>query len=422
MKKLVYILLILCILYLGIVLIQKQFGNGYTISYMVNTQNEKFEIKEVYHKKTKNQLARYWIQIGVNDTIFPIEMISIQGKKQIVEDVYTFSNDDYVCIYPVGEYLSSLDVLCQKDSTIYSYHTIIGEDSEVDAFVTSLTPFGYDDTTWKDRRSILKSIKGLSIYDNLVPTHAIGMESYKGLYVLDATNLLREKQLFQNDVYQKNIELFYRNYYIIADYNASYEFHEFSVINMKNQKETKIISNKAISFDSYIQGIVEEAVYILDRGNKKQYKIHLSDKTVTKVGDIDSGVQIYKDGKWETKTMYEVLKQDIYFYTHVIPDDISREVYEFVDVTGDYYYGYQSIDGGYAVYRMHKQNPSIRYYITTLKEKKQVSYIDNYIYFMDNGCLYYYHDTTGVRMVVQNPEFNFNPNLQFGVYENEKKQ
>ncbi len=422
MKRLVYILLALCILYLGILGIKNQFENGHTISYMVHTQNVKSEIQEIYHKKTKKQAAGYWIQIETSDTIFPIQIMSKPEKKQIVEDVYTFSNDNYSCIYPVGKYLSNMDVLCQKDHTIYPYHTMIGMDFEVDAFVDTLITLGYDGMIWKDRRSILKSVKGISIYDNLVTTHTIGIENYKGLYVLDTANLLQEKQLFQNDIYQKSIEQFYQQYYMVADYNQSYDFHEFSIINMNNQKETKIISNQAISLDSYIQGMVGHTIYLLDRGHKRQYQIDLSSKTVTKIGDTDLGVQIYKDGKWETKTMYEVLKKDIYFDSDVILEEAIKEKYQYIDMIGDYYYGYQLVDSGYEVYRIHKQMPSIRYYIVTLPDRKQVSYVADYLYFIDNGCIYYYHDTTGVRLVVQNPEFGFNQNLQFGVYESEKKQ
>lgn len=415
MKKLVYIFLLLCVIYFGILFCKNKLGNGHTISYIVNTQNEKFEITEVYHKKTRNQVAGYHLEIQMDDTIFPIEMLSSKEKSKIVESVYGFENDQYQCIYPIGSYLSKLDVLCQKDNTIYPYQTIAGIDSEVDEFVATLNSVGYDKTQFMDRRSILKSVKGISIYDNLIQNHRIAIENYKGIYLLDSKDLLREKQLFQNDVYQKSVALFYNNYYIVADYNEKYEFHEFSVINLSNQKVTKIVSNQAISFDSYIQGVVDNAIYLLDRTNKKQYKIDLSNKTVTKVGDVDSGVQIYDASKWKTMTMYDALKQNTYFVPYDLPEEIQG--YEHIDVTDDFYYEYQLVEGGYAVYRISKQMPTIRYYITTIKERNQVIYLSDYLYFMDNGCLYYYHDTTGVRLVLQNPEFAFNTSLQFGVYE-----
>lgn len=417
MKKLVYVFFLLCVVYFGILFCKNKWGNGHTISYIVNTQNEKFEIKEIYHKKTKSQAAGYYLEIQMNDTTFPIQMLSSKEKSKIVESVYGFENDQYQCIYPVGSHFSKLDVLCQKDHTIYPYQTMVGINSEVDDFVATLDSVGYDATAFTDRRSILKSVKGMSIYDNLVQNHRIGIENYKGIYLLDAKDLLREKQLFQKDVYQKSAELFYGNYYIVADYNEKYEFHEFSVINLSNQKVTKIVSNQAISLDSYIQGVVDNAVYLLDRTNKKQYKIHLSDKKVTKVGDTDSGVQIYDDSKWKTMTMYEVLKQDTYFTPYGLPEEIDSKLYEHIDVTDDYYYGYQLVDDGYAIYRMSKQMPTVRYYITTIKDRKQVVYVSDYLYFMDSGSIYYYHDTTGVRVVLQNSEFTFNVNLQFGVYE-----
>lgn len=412
MKKLFKIFVLLCIIYFGILLIQRKMTSGHHISYIVNTQNEKFEIEETYQKNKNNQ-AGYLLTIRVNDAVFPIPIALEKKNKKLVDDVYYFENKEYVCIYPVGKNLK-LDVLCENKETIYPYHNIRGVDLEIDQFVLSLE--NYDSAVFMDNRSILKTDAGISIYNHVISDHMIGMETYKGLYVLDASNLLRKKNLFTSDIYQKSVKIFDKQYYIVGDYNQNYEFHEFSVVNMQNMKVSKIISNKAISLDSYIQGVVDNSLYLLDRTNKRQYKIDLSSKTVKKIGDTDLGVQMYLDGKWSTMTMYEVLRGDTYFKNTILPEEIDPTLYEAYQQVGKYYYLYQKEENGYAVYRIQEESPEIRYYITTLSDTYQVGYIGDYFYWKEKDSIYYYHDSIGSRIVIKNPEMEFNSDLQFGIY------
>ncbi len=413
MKKLLKVLVVLCIIYFSIIWIQRRLVSNLHISYIINTQNEKFEINEIYHKKTDQQ-AQYWLQIQVHNTIFPIQVSASKGKKKLVEDVYYFENEAYTCIYPIGKNMPSVDILCAQDQTIYPYSSIIGIDSEVDAFASSLQY--YDATQFVDYKNLLKVDHNISIYDSFIENHIIGLENYKGLYVLDSTDLVKEKKLFTNDIYQKSTKIFYQQYYIVADYNENYEFHEFFVINMQTLKETKIISDTPISLNSYIQGMVKDSIYVMDRTNKRQYRIDLSNKTVTKIGEIDSGVQIYKNGVWSKMTMYDALKDDVYFVNTVLPNEISDTLYAFYQQVGNYYYLYQKNENDYTVYRIHEQMPNIRYYITRVSDIHQVSYLGDYFYWKEKDSIYYYHDSIGSRVIVKNPEMEFNSDLQFGIY------
>ncbi len=412
MKKLIITFFALCVVYIGIVTIQNQLSNGYHISYIVNTNNQKFEIEETY-KHEKNNQANHWFQIKVNNIIFPFQ-VQIDSKKQkIVKSVYYYEDQDYSCMYPVGEVPLNIDVLCYHDDIIYPYHSMEQVSDNLEKFVNSLEQ--YDTTRFLDPRSIVKTQYGISLYNNLVENHMIGMENYKGLVVLNRDQQLTDKKLFTNDIYQKKVHLFYRQYYIVADYNQSYEFHEFLVINMQTMKETKIISNKAISFDSYIQGVVGDSIYLLDRINKCQYEINLSSKSVNKIGDTELGVQVYSNQKWITMTMYDSLKEDIYFKDTVLPYKISTDLYDGYQQVGHYYYLYKKDNDRYIIYRIHDQLPNVRYYIATIDDINQTGYIGDYFYWKDQDSLYYYHDSVGTRIVVRNPEFEFNVDLQFGI-------
>ena len=137
MRKLLKVFILLCVIYFGILLIRSQFSTGHHISYMINTQNEKFEIEEIY-QKNKNSQAEYFLQIRIHDVIFPIPISIKKEKRKLVEDVYYFENEKYVCIYPVGKNMGTMDVLCEQEGIIYPYQSMHGIDTEVDGFVMSL--------------------------------------------------------------------------------------------------------------------------------------------------------------------------------------------------------------------------------------------------------------------------------------------
>lgn len=415
MKKLLCLFLALCGIYILLSVCMNHWNDGYTIQYIVNTENKKFEIEEQYQKKTKTTSANYTIKIQIDDIVFPIQMLTNEKSKKIITDVYYYEDDNYQCIYPVSKVDMNIDVLCQKEQVIYSYQSLTETNLELDQFVDSVKDVGYDVEQFSDRKSIIKVIDGISIYDNLIEDHTIGFENYKGLYILNKDDLLQEKKIFQNDIYQKSVHLFYDKYYIVADYDEKYEFHEFYVVNMDTLKQTKIVSNTPISLDSYIQGVVEDSIYVLDRTNKKQYRIYLTDKVVAKVGDTEKGVQYYSYGKWETRTMYEILKQDTLFIDSEVPNEIDISSYSGFRVVDRYCYLYEKTDAGYRIYRVLLDTLDVRFYITTISDFKNIQYINDYIYWKEKDSIYYYHDSTGVRQILQNPEFEFNSHLIFGI-------
>lgn len=418
MKKLISIFLLLFGIYILLWFGKKHWKQGYDIQYLVNTENQKFEVREQYQKKSDE--SQYILEIKINDMMFPFQIFSNEKKEKIVDAVYYYEDKQYQCIYPVWEFDANYDIVCQKDQVIYPYQSISGTDIKLDQFAKAMQEYGYQASQFIDAKNITKSINGISIYDNLIENHTIGFENYKGLYTLNKKNLLREKKLFENDIYQKSIHLFYDKYYIVANYDEKYEFHEFYIINKDTLKGTKIISNTAISLDSYIQGVVDNNIYLLDCSNKKQYRIHLNDKIVTKIGDVENGVQFYQYGKWETRTMYKALKEHNLFRNSQIPNEIDISEYDYFEVVGNYCYLYKLSDSGYLVYRILLTYPSVRYYITTITDFNKIQYLEDYIYWQEKDTIYYYHDSTGIRQVLQNPEFGFNEQLIFGIHE--KKQ
>ena len=378
--------------------------------YTVQTQNQVFDIEEVYYPKTKGKDAHYLFKIN---GIFPIQVNAISKNKKVIEDVYYYEDEQFQCAYPVGSQLPKIDVLCYQNDIVYPYHLIRGQYSKIDSFVQSLRDYNLE--PFEDEKKVYQEMNGITVYNSLPANHVIGVENYKGIILLNQKKI-QTKSLFRTDQYQKDIEFFYNRYYLVADYNSQFEFHEFYVIDMSTGKEIQIISNDVISMDSYIQGVVDGKIYLLDRNYKKQYQIDISKRKVVKVGDTKRGVLMYVSGKWETDTMLNVLKKEMNFSNESILEKSIQEKYDKCDFVEDYAYCYLKKNFKYEVYRYHKQMPRVGYFITTLNDISKVQYVGDYIYWLDGDYIYYYHDLFGSHVVLKNAEFGFNNQLLFGVY------
>ena len=219
--------------------------------------------------------------------------------------------------------------------------------------------------------------------------------------------------MFTKDIYNKKISTFIDHYYFVADYNNDYEFHNFYLIDMKNGKQTKIVSNEAISMYSYINGIIDNSIYLLDSTSKKQYEINIKTKTVIEIGNEKKGI-LYYDGEIRNVSIYEALQQELKF--NYYRTDFNKSGYQRVDQVGHNYYFYQKNDDGYSVYRSNMERPDLLTYLFKTSSIDQILYIDDAICYKNSQFIKYYTDQTGSQKLVKFDELKFNSSLHFGIY------
>ena len=233
----------------------------------------------------------------------------------------------------------------------------------------------------------------------------IAVENYKGLTLFNSKE--SNVKIFDKDIYKKPISVFTDKYYVVADYNAEYSFKNFYVANIINGQITNIRSYDEISFDSYIEGVVDGDVYLFDKDAQKQYKISLEYESVEKVGDKDN-IKYY-DGKWKTITLSEALNEKKFTTYH------ETKGYEKTDKIDRYYYFYKKVNNKYLVYRSDKQNKKLKTYLFETSDINSVVYLKDRIYFR-NGINFNYYGKNGVRKILSNTELEFNSDISLGAY------
>lgn len=383
-KKILLIPIILVILVIFIKSVNKN-----TIKYKVKTNEHSYSIIE---KKNKNY---YYFEISYGKKVYPITVFDIRkGKKQITK-IYEYITDEYQCILPVFGDRILTDVMCYKDDTLYNYQIIKDTDPMLDKYVESIEEYKqYNINT--DEQDKFNNI--LTYYDDI--NKKVSITTYKGL-IIDK----EEIKLFDKDVYNNKISAYVDNYYVTADYNENYEFEKFYVVNLSNKEVSTIKSKEPISFDSYIQGIVDNKIYLFDPENEIQYEINPKSKKITITSN--DYIKYYSNNKWSKVSVKQAKKELLFTYEEIGKYSEYDKYYE------NNYYVYLFKDN--SLYRLNKNKLNIKNYILDIPVT-DINIREDYLYYINNDSLYYYSDLTGLKLVLVNKELEFNKNIKYYIY------
>lgn len=411
-------LVVLFLIYFGIQIGYSFFGSGHRLEYIVTTDDKSFTINEIFSNEKDDG---YFFEITYDDNIFYYQTSKDFNKsKQIIKNMYYYGDNEYKCIFPL--YINNQivsDILCKKGDTVYNYHNIKGQNSQLDNYVLTLEEKGYNVNNFTDDSGVLK--KGqLSIYeDNLIEKTYYALSNYKGIYLINSVTggKMQDISLFKKDVYKRPLSIFYKKYYVVADYNKDYRFDTFYVVDITNGKIKEISVGKEVSFDGYFQGVKDNSIYFFDRTYEIQYEINLKTSSIIEVGNEKTGIKILKNGEWDRIPAVQAVNESVLFEEKV--DEFSN--YERVDKLGDnngYYYMYSKNGHIYQAYRSNIQNFSQRLYLFDTSDINRILYNNSIVYYIKDNCVKYYKDEIGERILVCDNELNYNTSIQYVVYTN----
>lgn len=421
MKYLFKTLIILLVVLFGLKFFIHLFDRGHEVSY----SSGNFEIKEVLKTNSLYDKDDYYFEISHEKFKMNFQVpVNYNKSEKVISTIKHAKVSNMYCVMPIfkgGKVLTDIMCLEVQDKKNKSkliemkfYHDLSSDKKKLlSDFVKSLEKYGYNVNDYKDSASEHKLSNTITLYDdNMVENHYVAMENYKGLLLFN--NKQSNTKVFENDVYKKPLKIFNGKYYIVADYNEEYSFKNFYVVNLINGKVSKIRSYDEISFDSIVEGSVGDDIYFFDKDSETQYKINLKHETVESVSDKNN--LKYYNGSWQSMTLNEAAsgkKFDNYYSK--VPNGFTKADCLGKKVGYCYYYKKQNNSNVYDVYRADVQNKNLITYLFTTSNIDSVIYLNDYIYFLNENSVYYYHNN-GVRRVLENTEIEFNDDLSFGVY------
>lgn len=370
-----------------------------SINYKLNIGGNKIKIKELVNKDN------YYIEIKTDKNTYPIRIYdNLNNKRKVIKNIYYYKDKNIECVLPVINNKLYTDMQCIKEGILYNYNDLQVENASLDKYVSSIEK--YNIKKFNNEPKDTKNIDTVKYNIHDVIKHTSAITTYKGLIIND-----KQIKIFEKDIYNNKLSTFLNNYYIIADYEKTYSYNNFYIVNLDTKKVTTLESKNKISYDSYIQGIVDNKIYLYDRNNENQYEIDV-EKSKIKVISSDNYVKYYTNKKWGKLNKTKANKE-IYFDYGTLDNNFST--YDYVEETDNYYYLYKKDGISYKLYRVDKNNIEVYKYILNVPTTN-IYFENDYLYYVYKTKLYYYSDEVGLKTILENSELEFNDTIKYHIY------
>lgn len=398
-KKIKYILIIILIIFI-IFFLHRIFKTHHKISYNLN---KKTSITEEYIKNKDNNYYLLSIKIKNKEFLYDIDN-KFHKKKRIVKQVKTYEKDNTLCIYPMLIDNSILDIECNIDNKLYSYASV---KDKVDLKKLTKSIKNYSEKNYKNDTKTTKKYNDITIYNNLEKEENILVYNYKELIKIKSNS--DEVIKFSDfDIYNNNMGILINNLYVVPKYSKKPEISSYYIIDIIKNKKHEIKLKNKLSTSIYINGVVDDKLYIFDKSNIIQYVIDPKTKKIKKSGDKTS-IKYY-DGKWIDYNPYEYVKKELKF--NYIEENKMPFEYKQIYQTSKYYYYYDKYNNFYKVYKNNLKSPIFLFNQSDIKE---ISIINDKIYFLIEDTLYRY-DEYGIKNILKRKEINYNSKNIYSVY------
>ncbi len=395
-KFVIILLIVMLILQFGITL----FKQHHSVTYKMQIDDKKAIIHEEYYHNKKDDY--YLFNIAIDNKQFTFDFDNKFNKqKKVIKDIRIYEQDELMCISPL--YVKNNDeskIYCNIDNRQYSYN-YAKDKYDLTSFIATLNNFDKDKynsintTTTASNNKIFNK----NIYDNEI----VLLYEYNDL--VKVTNKDNNAIKFADyDIYNNNLGILIDKYYILPKYENLPLYNSLLIIDiLKNKVEEMPIS---LSTNIYINGVVDNKLYLLDKSNLMQYQIDPSKKKYEITGTKNNAAKYY-DGKWSNKNIYEFYNNTLLF-TKDFPLDDYIEAFE-----GDRAYYYYNSNNEF--YKVYKKDLSNKIYLFKYDDINEVRVVNNNIYFICKDTIYRY-DEYGIKPIIINNEFNYNYKNIYSIY------
>ncbi len=430
MKRMFNIIMMLLIIYLLVQFIFSFFIRSHLIIYEIEVDNKIYNITENFNNKYKTENIdkfdnqNYYYEIRDDEQLlFSFKLIgNFIGNKKFLKDLILYKQENLICVYPVfAKHENQLDVICNNGDIQFTYLSLKGQNQSLDKFVESLQQLGFNHYSWQSSEVQTIMHDNVELYiENILDNQYIVLWHYNGIYIFTA-NKEKKLELLKQDRYNNDLGVMVNQYYLIPDDNQQNTFQRLISTNVVKLVSESIELHYDISFNSFVQGVVDDKIYLIDKIDNRQYEVNINNKKASLIGDAGNMVKHYRDGKWEERNIYDVIDNELIFgYEQKIPEvlaDYERtNIDEVMGDTDGYYYLYLGEGDNTAVYRVDKQNLDIKTKLFKLPTITSVKYIEDAIYFISNDHLYMYSDSLGLRPLLKYNELKFNQNNMYNIY------
>lgn len=372
----------------------KMFHNEHKISYRVDNYN----VEEHFYTSRGHT---YDISISNKNIKYIYTINEDLGKaKKIIKDIKSFKSNNLVCIIPIVKGYKS-ELYCNvNNNQVSNYYLHVTNNKDYKKIYKEAKKYKikqYSNSTIKTKYKKVTAYK-----KNIIDNHTYFIWDYKGIYIINNDDIKYEK-ILKNDLYDNVMDCVVDKYYVL--------FENTSVNGIENVYYYDIVKDKLNSFklktklskNSYINGVIDNLIYVTDRRQKKEYTINIKKKEIKEIDNEQSEYIVYDNFKKKKLTMSDFFMQDNYFSNNLIVD---KKITSSTNLKQEYNYYYFIEDN--KLYKVRSDDKKHRILLTEIPNITDWLINDKEIIIISEDTIYVYSDDYGLRKILTTNELKYN--------------
>ena len=374
-KKILLVVFLLVLVYIGYRILIRE----HEVSYTINNYN----INEHFYIN-KNHYYDLVITKDRENYTYTIEK-NLSKEKRIIKEIKEFKDNNLVCIVPMYKKDTELSVYCDLNNKEVSIDYLIKtNNSDFKTIKKKLKKFKI---SYPSSSESYTEYKKNTVYQkNLLENYNIYIWNYKGILVLNNKKLKYQK-ILNYDLYDNIMATIVDRYYVLFENNDINGIEKIYYYDSRKNRLNTFKLKEKIAKDSYINGVVDNIIYVTDRKNQKEYKINIFKKSIERI-DNDINYIVYENNKKKKVSKSDFFTTDQIFNNQKMDDNIDKSI-ELIKEE-DYYYenNKDNKDNGLLIRNFFINRPSNSRNIVIGNNNLEINKDNNYYYYYDNNKIY----------------------------------
>ena len=389
-KKQIKIIIILFLLIIPILLLRKVFIREYDIIYEKN----KYIVNEIYTYEDKTHTYEINIKNKTQELTYILNN-DFNKNKKIINNLKVYKENDLTCILPI--YIKKIDnkLYCLKDNTQVSNYYL--KDNESYKKILKKAKKYKIKTYSKNNKTT--TYKKLQVYDNNISREDLfTIWDYKGISIIE-NDKKRYIKFLDYDLYDDVKTIIYDKYFVLFENNHVDGIKNIHYYDLEKDKLKIYNPEIVISKDFYINGIVDNLIYVTDNKTKKEYTINLKKEEIAQINKANEYLTYY-DNEFKSLTKSDYFMETQIFRNKKVLDEKISKV-EHIKENNIYYY----LENNNFYRQRLNRNKELLFSLDEIKEWKIIS---DKIVIISKDTLYIYDDSRGLVPIVKSNELNYN--------------
>ena len=394
MKNLKSIILLIIIVFITINVV-RLFKEEHLVKYQIDKYSieERFYMSKGHHYdliiKDKNSTYIYTINEKLGK------------KKKIIKEIKTYKSNDLSCIIPIYKKDIKNDIYCdlgqQQVSLNYLYET---NNSDFAKIYKKIEKYNIKLPVESKTK---KNYKKLEVYqNNILKDHSYFIWDYKGIYIID-NQTIKYKKIIDSDLYDNVMNCIVDDYYVLFENSSVNGIEKIYYYDINKEKVESFILKNKLSKNSYINGVVDNLIYVTDRKSKKEYTIGIKDKIITEVDNDQTKYIVYENYVKKELSKSDYFMKDNIFNNVLISD---KEVTISKELKKEYNYYYFIEDD--KLYKALDTNKKDKILLAEVDNVVDWLIKDGEVLLLKEGTIYSYTEEKGLKKILATNELKYN--------------